>query len=107
MIYFATIPLFIHSLILGIPVEHVNATFAGIFATAYLGLEMVLFTIFRSIVCFSHLFALCSFYGWFYQVTKVMATVLFLIFPDSAEYVVFSTYAIIAVVASFVVATLR
>lgn len=63
----------------GIPVEQVNATFAGVFATAYLGLEMV---------------------------TKVLATIIFLVTPDGAPWIIFTVYTAIAVSACFVVAGL-
>lgn len=62
-----------------IPAEKVNATFAGVFATSYLGLEMV---------------------------TKVLATLIWLGAPDSAPYIVFSVYAVIAFVSCIVVATI-
>jgi hypothetical protein len=57
----------------------VNSNFAGIFATAYLGLEMI---------------------------TKTLATILALVFPDSATTIIFSVYTIIAVASVFVVAIL-
>lgn len=63
----------------GISVEKVNATFAGIFATSYLGLEMV---------------------------TKVLATVIFITTPDSAPFIIFTIYTVIAVSSCFVVAGL-
>lgn len=62
-----------------ISVEKVNATFAGVFATSYLGLEMV---------------------------TKVMATLIFLSIPTSAPFIIFSIYTIIAVLSCFVIMTL-
>lgn len=63
----------------GITVEKVNATFAGVFAISYLGLEMV---------------------------TKGLATVLFLATPDHALAIIFSAYTIIAAMAAMVVLTL-
>ena len=61
-------------------VEKVNATFAGVFATSYLGLEMV---------------------------TKVLATIIFLTAPDAAEYIIFSIYTAIAVLSCFFVMGLQ
>ena len=55
----------------------VNSTFAGIFATSYLGLEML---------------------------TKVLATVIFIVFPSSAYYLIFSIYTVLAVLSALVVA---
>eukprot|EP01038_Epipyxis_sp_PR26KG_P005980 gene5980-8236_t len=62
-----------------IPVEKINSVFAGIFATSYLGLETV---------------------------TKVLATILFLVFPDSASYIIFTLYAILALLACVVILSL-
>jgi hypothetical protein len=62
----------------GIPVSEVNATFAGIFATSYLGLETV---------------------------TKVLATLIFLS-TSSADGIVFSVYTILAFGAVLVVVSL-
>lgn len=52
-----------------------NSTFAGIFATSYLGCEMI---------------------------TKVLATIIFLQFPDSAPFIIFTIYTTISVCATFV-----
>ncbi len=60
----------------GIAVDKVNATFAGYFAASYLGFEMI---------------------------TKLLATILYLFFPDSAYYIVFSVYTVIAFVSCFMV----
>ena len=49
-------------------IENVNSTFAGIFASCYLGFEML---------------------------TKVLATIIFLVFPDIAYYLIFSIYTIL------------
>jgi hypothetical protein len=56
--------------------DNTNSTFAGIFATSYLGCEMI---------------------------TKVLATVIFLQFPDSAPFIIFTIYTVISVCATFVV----
>lgn len=63
----------------GIPVEKVNSSFAGIFATSYLGLETI---------------------------TKVLATLLFLAFPSSADAIVFTVYTALAALAVLVVMSL-
>ena len=63
----------------GISVEVVNTTFAGIFATAYLGLEML---------------------------TKVLATVIFISYPTKAPGIIFSLYTILALISCFVLNTL-
>jgi MFS family permease len=63
-----------------IPVDQVNSTFAGIFAANYLGFEMV---------------------------TKVLATVIFVVAPDMADYLVFTVYTIIAVASVFSILSLR
>lgn len=60
--------------------EEANASFAGIFAACYLGLEMI---------------------------TKVIATVVFLTAPGKAPFIVFTIYTCIAVVATFFVYTLE
>lgn len=64
----------------GTSIEVVNATFAGIFATAYLGIEMV---------------------------TKVLATLIFIFFPSRAPAIIFTVYAILAVSSCVVVNTLE
>jgi Ion channel regulatory protein UNC-93 len=64
----------------GTSVELVNATFAGIFATAYLGLEMV---------------------------AKVLATLIFISFPTRAPAIIFSVYTILAISSCVVVNTLE
>lgn len=61
----------------GLSVEKVNATFAGVFATSYLGLETV---------------------------TKVLATVIAIFIPSSASSIIFTVYTILAVGSCFVVA---
>ena len=61
----------------GLSVEKVNATFAGVFATTYLGLEMV---------------------------TKVLATLIAIFIPEYATSLIFSTYTILAILSCFVVA---
>lgn len=63
----------------GIPADQINSSFAGIFATSYLGLEMI---------------------------TKVLATAIFLAAPNAAAAIVFTVYTIIAVCSVFVVAAL-
>lgn len=65
----------IYSDITNQPLDKVNSSFAGIFATAYLGMEMI---------------------------TKVLATVIFLILPDAADILVFILYSIIAIGCCFV-----
>lgn len=60
----------------GISVEEVNATFAGIFATAYLGLEMI---------------------------AKVLATLIFIIMPSRAPSIIFSVYTCLAISSCLVV----
>lgn len=54
-----------------------NSTFAGIFATSYLGLEMV---------------------------TKLLATAIFLAFPSSAYYLIFTIYTVLAAASCLVIA---
>jgi hypothetical protein len=61
-------------------VEQVTSSFAGVFATCYLGLEMTM---------------------------KILATVLYVVFPTNAPYIVFTTYALLAIGAVFVVSTVR
>jgi hypothetical protein len=61
----------------GMAVEKVNATFAGVFATAYLGFEMV---------------------------TKVLATLIALFAPSSAAAFIFTTYTVLAIGSTFVIA---
>lgn len=63
----------------GIPVEKVNATFAGVFATMFLGLEMC---------------------------TKLLGTVIFLMVPAGASFLVFSLYTAASLVACVFVAGL-
>ena len=63
----------------GIPVEKVNATFAGVFATMFLGLEMC---------------------------TKLLGTVIFLMVPAGASFLVFSLYTAASLVACVMVAGL-
>ena len=69
----------VYAEVLGEDVSKVNATFAGVFATAYLGLEMV---------------------------TKVLATVVFLTATTSAPFIIFSIYTVLAVLAAMVILTL-
>lgn len=40
------------------------------------------------------------------MLTKVLATVLFLTYPDTAEYIIFTVYTTIAISSAFVIATL-
>jgi hypothetical protein len=63
-----------------IPVENANASFAGIFAMCYLGVEMV---------------------------TKVLATVVFLTAPGIAEFLIFTIYTCAAVLSCFVMSGLH
>ena len=63
----------------GEAVEKVNASFAGVFAFAYLGLE---------------------------NITKVLATLIWLWFPDDASFLVFSVYSVLAFISCFVVASI-
>jgi len=60
-----------------ISVEKVNSTFAGVFATSYLGFEMI---------------------------TKVLATLISLAFPSAAYYLIFSIYTVLAVSSCVVIA---
>lgn len=60
----------------GTSVEEVNATFAGIFATAYLGIEMI---------------------------AKILATVIFVSDPSSASAIIFTIYTCLAVLSCIVV----
>lgn len=69
-----------YSEVMNIPVEETNSTFAGLFATSYLGLEMV---------------------------TKVLATIIFLTVPTGAPFIIFSTYTAIAVASIFFIAGLN
>ena len=69
----------VYSDLTGISVENVNATYAGVFATSYLGLEMV---------------------------TKVLATIIFLTASESAPFIVFTIYTSLAVSACFIIAGL-
>lgn len=63
-----------------IPVDQVNSTFAGMFAANYLGFEMV---------------------------TKVLATIIFVLFPSIADFLVFTVYTVIAVASIFSILSLR
>lgn len=56
----------------GVGVEKINATFAGIFAAAYLGIEMI---------------------------TKILATLIFIFYPSKAPAIIFTVYTVLAVVA--------
>lgn len=69
----------VYAEITGEEVSKVNATFAGVFATSYLGLEMV---------------------------TKVLATVVFLTAPGKAPFIIFSIYTALAVLSAMVILTL-
>jgi len=69
----------VYAEITGEDVSKVNATFAGVFATSYLGLEMV---------------------------TKVLATVVFLTAPDKAPFIIFTIYTAIAVLSATIILTL-
>ena len=60
----------------GTSVEEVNATFAGIFATAYLGIEMI---------------------------AKILATVIFVLEPSRAPAIIFTVYTCLAVISCIVV----
>ena len=60
----------------GTSVEEVNATFAGIFATAYLGIEMI---------------------------AKILATVIFVLEPSRASAIIFTIYTCLAVASCVVV----
>lgn len=62
------------------PVDKVNSTFAALFAATYLGLEMV---------------------------TKTLATIIFILAPDYADYLVFAVYTIIAVLSVLVMLSLQ
>jgi hypothetical protein len=64
---------------IGVGVENVNATFAGIFATAYLGIEMI---------------------------TKVLATLIFIYSPSKAPAIIFTIYTVLAVLAVLTVSIL-
>jgi hypothetical protein len=63
-----------------IPAEEANSSFAGVFATSYLGLEMI---------------------------TKVIATIVFLSAPEKAAFVIFTIYTVIAVSSALVVTRLE
>jgi hypothetical protein len=63
----------------GVGVEKINATFAGIFATVYLGTEMI---------------------------TKVLATLIFIFYPSKAPAVIFTVYTVLAVLAVLTVSML-
>ena len=63
----------------GTSVEQTNATFAGIFATAYLGLEMI---------------------------TKVLATLIFIFAPERAPAIIFTVYTCLAILSCLVVKSL-
>jgi len=69
----------LYSEALGVPAERANSTFAGLFAMVFLGTETL---------------------------TKLLATVIFLLVPGGAPYIIFSLYTLIAIASCVVVSVL-